>query len=162
MRTVALEMSMRIENLANRDDLIEEVGRLHHEEWGHLRPEQTLEDRAEKLRQFSGRGEIPTAFVATSNEGLLGTAMLIAHDMQSRPDLMPWLAGVYVKPEHRRTGVAAELIDRVAEAATRLGVTTLYLHTVTGLESFYTRLGWSPIEYCEYKGLNVVIMSRTL
>ena len=42
MRTVAPEISMRIENLANRDDLIEEVGRLHHEEWGHLRPEQTL------------------------------------------------------------------------------------------------------------------------
>ncbi len=162
MRLVAREASMRIEDLTDRDDLVVEVARLHHEEWGHLSPEQTLEDRAEKLRQCPGHGEIPTAFVATSEDRLLGTAMLIAHDMQTRLDLTPWLAGIYVKPKHRRSGVAAALIDQVASAASRLGVTTLYLHTLTDLEPFYTRLGWTPFEYCEYKGLDVIIMSRPL
>lgn len=151
---------MRIEDLADRDDLVTEVARLHHEQWGHLSPEQTLADRAEKLRQCPGRGEIPTAFVATSEEDLLGTAMLVAHDMQTRPALTPWLAGVYVKTEHRRTGIAAALVEQVASAAARLGVNTLYLHTLTELEPFYAALGWTQIEYCEYNGLNVVIMSR--
>ena len=40
---------MRIEYLADRLEFIPELARLHFQEWGYLRPEQTLEARTESL-----------------------------------------------------------------------------------------------------------------
>jgi GNAT superfamily N-acetyltransferase len=53
--------------------------------------------------------------------------MLVAHDMDTRMDLSPWLAGVFVAPHHRRRGVGAALVQRIIDEATGLGVEQLYL-----------------------------------
>ena len=56
---------MRIEYLADRKEFIPELARLHFQEWGYLRPEQTLEARIESLRACCGHRRIPTVMVAT-------------------------------------------------------------------------------------------------
>jgi N-acetylglutamate synthase-like GNAT family acetyltransferase len=92
---------------------------------------------------------------------LLGSAMLLAHDMDSRPQLTPWLAGVFVKPQCRGKGIGSALVRHIEGEARSLGVSTLYLYTPNA-ESLYERLDWSVTEHCEYRNTNVVVMSKKL
>jgi GNAT superfamily N-acetyltransferase len=87
--------------------------------------------------------------------------MLVANDMDTRKELTPWLAGVYVAPEHRRQGIGSALVARAVDCAERLGVPRLYLYT-PGAERMYSRLGWSPMERVKYRGSDVLIMHRDL
>ena len=89
---------------------------------------------------------------------LLGSAMLIAHDMDTRMEWSPWLAGVFVAPDYRRQGIGIELVRRVVQDASALGVRRLYLYT-PGVERFYSRHGWSVVERTNYRGADVVVMS---
>src|SRR5260370_42565792 len=110
-------------------------------EWGHLRPGETVEDRAVRVERDCGHCEIPTTFVALAGHQCLGSASLVACDMDIRPTLTPWLSGVFVAPEHRRRGVGAALVDRVGAETRALGEPPLYLSTPRS-GAFYFRLGW--------------------
>lgn len=67
---------------------------------------------ADLLRAHLVRDQIPLTLVASLNRCPVGTATLLAHDVETEewPDLTPWLAAVYVMPEYRRRGVGAALI----------------------------------------------------
>jgi GNAT superfamily N-acetyltransferase len=65
--------------------------------------------------------------VALAGHRCLGSASLVACDMDIRPALTPWLSGVCVAPEHRRRGVGAPLVERVMQEARALGKPRLYL-----------------------------------
>jgi GNAT superfamily N-acetyltransferase len=149
---------MHIDYLADHPEFIPALARWHHAEWSYLRPGDAVEARTTRLRAACGRGEIPTVVVAFSGGTLFGSAMLIAHDMDTRMDLTPWLAGVFVAPDQRRRGVGSALIGRVIECAAALGVKRLYLYT-PGAEQMYSRLGWSAVERVSYRGADVVLMS---
>jgi GNAT superfamily N-acetyltransferase len=152
---------MRIEQLTDQEPLIRELAQLHFNEWGHHRPDETVEDRISRLRACCGSGAIPAVVVGLLGSELCGSAMLVAQDMESRPNLGPWLAGVYVKPQYRRRGFASALVARIVENAQALSIPRLYLYTDDS-ESLYASLGWSVLERCPYKGLNVVVMAREL
>ena len=153
----------RIEFLVDRPDLLEKVAQMHQREWGHLTPRVTLADRMAMLRECRGHGEVPSVFLATSErDGLLGTALLVENDMESRSDLTPWLAGVYVRAHYRLRGVATLLVKAVTESARAQGLGRIYLHTLPGLEHFYEHRGWRRCGLAEHRSSPVVIMSRTL
>lgn len=150
---------MHIDYLADHPEFISTLARWHHDEWGYLRPGDSVEARAERLRAASGRREIPTVLIAFSDSELLGSAMLVPHDMETRMALTPWLAGVFVAPVHRRQGIGSALVQRAVECSGELGVSRLYLYTPSA-EGMYLRLGWAPIERTSYRGAEVVVMSR--
>ncbi|MGH8198522.1 MAG: GNAT family N-acetyltransferase [Steroidobacteraceae bacterium] len=100
-------------------------------------------------------------FVALEGEDLLGSALLVAQDLESRPHLTPWLAGIFVKPQHRGKRIGTRLIQRIEAEARSLGTDVLYLYTST-TQSLYERLGWSVMERCDDQGTEVVVMSKTL
>ena len=152
---------MRIEYLADHLHFLPTLAQWHHEEWGYLRPGDTVEARAERTRKLCGRGEIPSVLVAFSGVTLFGCAMLVAHDMETRVEFTPWLAGVFVAPEHRRRGIGSELVKRIVECATALGVSRLYLYTPKA-EQMYARLGWSTIEHTIYRGAEVAVMALSV
>ena len=152
---------MRIDYLANHPEFIATLARWHHDEWAYLRPGDTFEARTERLRVVCGRGEIPSVFIAFSDSTLMGSAMLIAHDMETRMQWTPWLAGVYVAPYYRRRGIGSALVERVMACATTHGVKRLYLYTPSA-ELMYLRLGWTVIERTTYRGANVVVMAHDL
>jgi len=85
---------VKIEWLSAREDLIPELAEWHLAEWGGLHPGQTLTDRIQGLRRCCGDGAMPRAVVATRGDVLLGSALLVEHDMDARPELSPWLAYV--------------------------------------------------------------------
>jgi GNAT superfamily N-acetyltransferase len=149
---------MLIDYLADHLEFVHTLAQWHHKEWAYLRPGDSLEAREARLRAACGHEEIPTIFVALSHNTLLGSAMLIEHDMETRMELSPWLAGVFVAPEHRRHGIGSALVRRVVECATTLGVRRLYLYTPSA-ERLYSQLGWSPLERTSYQGADVMVMS---
>lgn len=150
---------MTIEYLADHPEFLPILAEWQHEEWGYLRPGDTLEARTNRLRTEGGeRGRIPLTVVAHENGKVLGSASLIPHDMDTRLELSPWLAGVFVGTDHRRKGIGAQLIRRIMAEAASLKVPVLYLYTVHS-ESFYANLGWSLQEHTAYREQNVAIMT---
>ena len=150
---------MRIDYLADHPSLVPALAQLHFEQWGHLRPDEPLESRTHRLEASCGRGGVPSVVVALEKGALAGSAMLITSDMDTRPDLTPWLAGVYVLAGHRGRGIGAALVTRVEAEAAALGVARLYLYTPDAM-AFYARLGWAAEERCEYLGQAVTLMSK--
>ena len=152
---------MKISYLADHEDLISDVARLQFIEWGRFRPGDTVEARVERLRPCCRKGSVPTVLAGFLDSKLLGAAMLVENDMDSRPDLGPWLAGVVVVPEHRNKGLGSSLVEAAVSEAADLGVSRLYLCTDAS-QSLYSRLGWRELERCEYKGIEVTIMFKDL
>ncbi|MFL1464251.1 GNAT family N-acetyltransferase [Roseococcus sp. DSY-14] len=108
--------------------------------------------------------EGPTGcFVAFEGAEPVGTASLVQQDLPSRPDLAPWLAGVFVVPEARGRGHAGRLVGHVEAHAAAAGVRTLWLYTGAA-DGLYARLGWQVAEAAVDPGSGkpVRIMRRAL
>lgn len=154
-------MTIDIVYLADHIQHVAELSRLHQAEWGHLSPQIDLETRVTRLTEAAGKSGVPTIFIAVEGPGLIGSAALVKSDMRERPELSPWLAAVYVKPERRRNGIASALIARVETEATSLGVEKLYLVT-EHQEQFYEHRGWDWMEHADHDGIPVAIMKKRL
>ena len=154
-------MTIRIEYLADHPECIPTLAEWHFHQWSYLSPGDSVERRTAMLRSHSGRRQIPTTFVALFDALPIGCASLIEHDMDTRLHLSPWMASVYVDPDHRRHGTGSALVQRVVDEAQALAVTTLYLYT-PDKEGFYSRLGWQVVERTLYRGYQQVVMSLHL
>jgi GNAT superfamily N-acetyltransferase len=154
-------MQFEIDYLAARPEFIPQVAAWHHEEWAYLRPGDTIEARTQRLCAELGFRQIPTTVVAFWGQQVFGSAQLIAHDMDTRMDLTPWLAGVYTAAEYRHRGIASALIGRIIEEARALGVGKFYLYTPSA-ERLYAKLGWTTLEKTRYKNTDVTIMEYAL
>jgi N-acetylglutamate synthase-like GNAT family acetyltransferase len=147
--------------LGERPDVVPKVAAWLYEQWGYFHDHDSVERRIRELNERLRLHELPVAFVALASNAPdampIGTASLTPDDLETRPDLTPWLASVYVQAEHRRAGVGAALVQAVVAHARRLGIDTLYLFTEDRTD-FYEQLGWSQIgpEVC--RGHPVTIM----
>jgi GNAT superfamily N-acetyltransferase len=99
-----------------------------------------------RLRENLHAGPIPMALVAHDGGGFLGTASVIASDLDERPQYTPWVAAVWVEPRHRSRGIGAALVERAAQDCFASGAKRVYLCARPARTGFYQRLGWSPIE----------------
>jgi GNAT superfamily N-acetyltransferase len=157
----------QIVRLADRPDAVDTVARWDFEEWGTTSEGSGLEATKRRFASWAADGGVPCAYVAVVNDEVCGSASLVDHDMSDPPerlaDLHPWLSGVYVKPERRKTGLGPALVAAVGEAAKDLGYPRLYLFTgpVTAVK-FYAPMGWETILTPRYEGKEVVVMEKVL
>lgn len=152
---------MRVVTLVERPDLAEQVSVWGFDEWGHLNPGQTLDERRAEIQDAMNVDRMPIAFVALGDDdGIVGTASLIFDDLEGDPR-NPWLASVYVPPEHRKKGIASALVRAVEEAARRIGYDRLYLFTSTA-PALYAGLGWRALEQRDYRGEHIQVMDKAL
>jgi predicted N-acetyltransferase YhbS len=152
---------MRVVPLVERPDLAEQVSVWGFGEWGHLNPGQTLDQRRAEIRGSLNVDRVPIAFVALDDgDSIVGTASLILDDLEGDPR-NPWLASVYVPPEHRKKGIASALVRAVEQAARRIGYDRLYLFTSTA-PSLYAGLGWRALEQRDYRGEHIQVMDKAL
>ena len=100
-------------------------------------------------------------FVLFDHDQPVGTAALVRTDLKTRPDLTPWLAGVFVQPAYRGRGYASTLVRRVEIFAQAASVPILWLYTATA-EPLYARLGWEQVGMEKDNGHEVVLMKRSL
>ena len=100
-------------------------------------------------------------FVLFDDDQPVGTAALVPADLDSRPDLTPWMAGVFVEPAFRGRGHATALIRRVEAFAAEASVPVLWLYTAKA-EALYAELGWERVGMEVDRGEPVVLMRRIL
>jgi GNAT superfamily N-acetyltransferase len=152
---------LRIAYLADTPQIIPLVAEWHHNQWGHLVGARTKAQRAARLHDHLQRNAMPTTFIAWRDDQPVGSASLIANDMDLLPEWIPWLANVYVLPEERRHGIGAQLVERVAAEAAHLGYPRLYLYTLDQMH-FYENLGWQSSHMRAYRGHDMAVMTRDL
>ena len=104
---------------------------------------------------------MPRTFVLLEDGEPLGTASLTAHYLDERPDLTPWLAGVFVEPRARGRGRAGHLIAAVEQEARAACIPTLWLYT-RAAERVYARAGWRTVETIRRDGASYALMRRDL
>jgi len=128
-------------------------------EWKNfLPPGAMVEDVARLLKERMNTEQIPIAYVALDSlGGCLGTIALKAHDMETHPELTPWLAAFYVREERRNQGIGQQLMDRLLVEAKRMGIASLYLHTPSAA-AYYAKRGWRHRFTERYKGIPVSVM----
>lgn len=85
--------------------------------------------------------QLPNFYILADGNDIIGTYALITNDLISRQDLIPWLACVFVKEEHRGKGLAERLLNHSKSEAEAMGYSTTYLST--DLVDFYERKGWT-------------------
>ncbi|MDA8051201.1 MAG: GNAT family N-acetyltransferase [Rhodospirillales bacterium] len=90
-----------------------------------------------------------------------GTASLTPRGLDSRADLTPWLANLYVPPAYRGRGHAQRLVAAVESAARAARVPTLWLVTRSAAP-LYARLGWQPVGPTLFHGDPATLMRRDL
>lgn len=96
-----------------------------------------------------GPGPVPTTFVAHHGDNFLGTVAVIACDEDTRPQFTPWIAALWVEPEHRRQGIGAALVHKAAAFAFNTGASRVHLLSGPHRCSYYESLGWSVLEQME-------------
>ena len=99
-----------------------------------------------RLHENLNAEPLPIALVAHNAAEFLGTASVIASDLEERPQLTPWVAAVWVEPHSRSRGVGGALVERAARDCFALGIARAYLCARPVLTGFYERLGWTAVE----------------
>lgn len=149
-------LSLELADLRAYPEYLPQLAAWHHQEWQALNPGQTLAQRIQAMQAYLGAGFVPTTYIAKAN-GVLGSAAIISHDMDNKPELTPWLASVYVAPEYRNQGVGSRLVQHILKQAAAAGLSRLYLFT-PDRASFYQRLGWQVLSTESYRGHPVTVM----
>ena len=103
------------------------------------------------------------SFVLFDGGRPVATAGFSQTDLDTRPDLAPWLVGVWVDPAYRGRGHAATLVRWVEGVARWHGAATLWLYT-TKAEGLYLKLGWTRVglEREGKRDVEVILMNRDL
>ena len=149
---------MRIESIADHLELVPVIAAWHWNEWGRCDPLVSLESWTEGLRRRTRRDCILTTYVAFEGGQPVGSVTLVDCDMLTRPDLWPWLAGLYVIPEARGRGIGSALVRHAMAKVAEMGICRLYLYT-SSARRFYEKLGWQAIAEDFYEGEHVTVMT---
>ena len=148
---------MTLLNLKQEPQHLPVLAAWHHAEWTHLNPGRSLQDRIQSMQAYLNDDQIPSTFIHRRDGQLTGSAALVDCDMDTRADLTPWLASVFVAPDYRRQGIGSELVRQVMKAAVQAGFEKLYLFTPDQV-GFYQGLGWCIMEHTTYRDCPVTVM----
>jgi predicted N-acetyltransferase YhbS len=110
-----------------------------------------------ELGRHAQRRALPTTLVALEGDALLGSVSLLDRDRPAPDHYAPWLGTLYVRPEARRRGIGARLVQAAVAEACRLGIGSLRLWTPRHA-AFYARLGWRSLGRHQFGGIAVTLM----
>ncbi|WP_374832904.1 GNAT family N-acetyltransferase [Paenochrobactrum pullorum] len=102
---------------------------------------------------------LPTVWVLLKDEQAIGMITLCLDDLENRPELNPWLAGLYIVPQYRGQGHALQLIAHLETEAAKAAIKRLSLYT-EGSVGLYSKAGWNVIETFDEKGGTYSIMQK--
>lgn len=120
--------------------------------------------REETLAWYLGMIASPdeAVFIATVGGEVAGAAAIVACDLESEPELTPWLSALFVAPEHRGGTVGTSLLRRIEAQAKARDISQMYLYCYEGkLTSYYKAAGWAALKSFEKEGRAFSIMTKT-
>jgi N-acetylglutamate synthase-like GNAT family acetyltransferase len=115
-----------------------------------------------RLCENMNAAAIPFALVAHDDAAFLGTASVIASDLEDLPQFTPWVACVWVEPDYRQHHIGRALVARAAADVFALGIGIAYLCALPARRDFYLRQGFVPImENVGARGVTVFARTAT-
>ncbi len=153
---------MKLEYLADHPGLLPTVAQWYFEEWGYLSEEKTLEQDIQRLQIYLNKDKVPLILLAIQDGELVGAAQLKFREMSIYPEKEHWVGGVYVAEAHRGKGIARQILLELIAIAKSLKIETLYLQTEHLNGGLYGRMGWMPIEQVNYRGIEVLVMEKSI
>lgn len=143
-----------IKNVNDSPDCLNTIHTWWSNEWGAEWATITIES--------INKNQLPIIFGYFEGTELVGCTVLLENDLATRPDLIPWVGGVYVREANRGQGIASMLVDHVTNYAFGLGYETLWLYVYPpyGPCRVYSKLGWTEVEECEYDSEVVKLMKK--
>lgn len=127
-----------------------------------LADEASLEQVLQVEEDAARNGQLmPTVLLLLKDGQPVGMGTLCLDDLAGRPDLNPWLAGVYIDPPHRGKGFAPQIVRAVEDLARGAGIPQLFLYT-SDARGLYQKAGWSHHEEFERNGKAYAIMQKQL
>lgn len=154
-----LQEDIKIQNLLLYPQHIEMVANWIYQEFGKGNPDRTLEY---VINRFKNRNlnKIPISLIALIDNKCVGVVSIFDNDLETRPELTPWLAGLYVNPNCRCKGVADKLITGVLEICKNINYNTVFLRT-EHTSDYYKKHGWTFVEYTtDENGLETSVFMR--
>ncbi len=133
----------------------------HLAEWRELYPEDTVESFAEDLARSLGTQPVPSTWVLVADSTVIGSVSVIEQDLDSRPELTPWLANLWIDREWRGRGLGKQLVGHACEQGRLRGLERLYLYTPEHA-AFYQALGWETLAVSTKNGVVITLMSCLL
>jgi GNAT superfamily N-acetyltransferase len=149
------------------------LARWHALEWGHLYPSNVwnetvaLAEFAEHIAHRSAHDGVdtpPSTYVALTRgtKTVVGSISLVNDDdLAGHEHLGPWLASLFVPPEHRGHGIGALLVGHATDVARRAGVDRLHLFTADRV-AWYESMGWRVLGKATANGEHVTVMCTDL
>jgi len=134
---------IEIIKLDDRNDLAANCAKWNHKEWGYLSgatEDQIIDGMHELVHATDGQA----VRAALWNGELAGFVLLIHNDLDSHPNLKPWVASLLVAPEFRGRGVAKALMVSIEAVAHELGYSEAYLYT--DKPDLYRKIAWNDFE----------------
>ena len=153
---------MQISDINAVPEWIPLIAQKHFQYWGPLTGADTIEAYIKFLQQALPNIGVPSVLVARTGRELLGSANLVACDCHLHPQLTPWLAQLFVEPQHRGLKIGAALTQAIIERAAELRFARLFLYASGTLPNYYARRGWIKLEEFFYLGKSRTLMAYTI
>ncbi len=128
---------MKIYNILEKQDYLEEVLDLELREWGTYSKE-NLTKKINKVKELLKLDNF-AKLILLDQDTLIGFISLFPTDGEERQDLTPWYATMYVKKEYRGKGYSKILNDALLNYAKEKGYKRIYLKT--DLINYYEKFG---------------------
>ncbi|MDO4282270.1 MAG: GNAT family N-acetyltransferase [Clostridia bacterium] len=139
---------MKIYNIKEKLEFLEEVATLTQEEWGNksytkMQKEEKIKKKMEKIKNNLNNPNY-CKLILVDNNTLVGFVSIFEHDSSEREDLTPWYATLYIKEKYRGMGLSKVLNDAIINEAQKRQFQKIYLKTY--LVNFYEKYGFLYME----------------
>ena len=132
---------MKIYNLKDKIEYLDEVANLEYVEWANNKEEnkkERIKAKKEKiLNSFNNKSFCKLILI--DNNNLIGFISIFPKDCEEERELTPWYATMYVKERYRNNGYSRILNDAILKEAKNRGFSILYLKT--DLKNYYEKFG---------------------
>ena len=131
-----LRIEHLVDNMEHFDKVVDWI-------WGEWGKPNNYEYWKMWISSSTNKVDVPQTYVAFLDNKLVGTFSIWRCDLQSRQDLFPWFAGLYIDKEYRNRGIGKQLQFYGIKKAYELGYKTLFMFTE--LSNYYEKTGWEYI-----------------
>lgn len=139
--TVSMGDTMKVYNILDRMNFLNEVATLEYEEWAENKEynkEERIRQKIEKINKRLSEKDF-CKLVLVDKDELIGFISIFPHDCDECIELTPWYATMYVKKKYRGRGYSRILNDEILKEAKQRNYKGIYLKTT--LDNYYERFG---------------------
>lgn len=134
-------VNMKIYNIKEKLEYLDEVARLEYNEWADnkdIDKENRISRKIDKIKNNLDRNDF-CKLILLDNDKLIGFISIFPTDGDEEIHLTPWYATMYVKREYRGNNYSKILNDAILKEAKNRGFKEIYLKTT--LNNYYEKFG---------------------